>query len=364
MNNKKIKHAVLLTLIAVSIILTSCGAGTTDRLSAAEEEAIKDYVMSSYFMLRGDEALAESRAAWPAHVTELAFPEPGLMTTSPKQNYPEKGQRTTVTIVPTAVTDLYFVTNVTTYPKREDSIVKTTESYYVKDNDTTGIYGTYDSADLLWDTDSNSQDFNKRIQFETEYSNGTIRYEKVIANTIGDSTQYAAFDIDGDLTFPAANNPDGTWSPATDSNALYSSMVSYIQEEGSALDVWSDYKLIIGTRYYTEHGSNPSKPNKTSVSYEKVIERKEAELSLSDKISIYIMRLFNDAPADMIYPGETLSETVIRYEILSNNQKTVNTQSTLYDSTDGTSVVTFTANYVEAEDGSVTSAGEPVATYY
>ena len=361
MNNKKIKHAVLFTLVAVSIILTSCGAGTTGRLTAAEEEAFKDYVMSSYFMLRGDEALAESRAAWPAHVTELSFPEPGLITTSTKQNYPEKGQRTTVSIVPTSVTNLYFVTNETTYPKREDSIVKTTESYYVKD---VAPIGTYDSADLLWNTDSNSQDFNKRIQFETEYSNGTVRYEKVEANTVEDSIQYAAFDIDGDLTFPAANNPDGTWSPATDANALYSSMVSYIQEEGSALNVWSDYKLIIGTRYYTEHGSNPSKPDKTSVSYEKVIERKEAELSVSDKISIYIMRLFNDAPADMIYPGETLSETVIRYEILSNNQKTVNTQSTLYDYADGTSVVTFTANYVEAEDGSVTSAGEPVATYY
>jgi hypothetical protein len=355
----KLKILPVLLILTAAAIFTSCGTGTTPMLSVLEEKAFEDFVMSSYFIQRGDEAIAESRSAWPAHSIPLTFPAAGATTTAEKNNFPEKGQVTAVTIEPSGFPDIYLVTNVTTYIKRKDSISTTTESYYVKD---VATIGTFNEDDLLWNLDTGmpgTQDFNKRQTYITEYTNGTTRYEKVEATTTEDSIKYQAFDIGGSLTFPAAT----TWSPTTDATANYSSMVSYIQEEGSAFNFWSDYKIIIGTRYYTEHGADPTKPEKTSVTYEKVIERIASESSLADKISAYASRLFDDSPTDVVYPGETLAQTVIRYKITTNNKKTVNTRTQVFDNNDGTSVVTFNATYEESEDGTVTSPGDPVATY-
>ena len=370
----KIKIIPLLIIVAAVLLISSCGEGFTDRLTVDETKSLENYVMSSYFILRGDEALAESRAAWPAHTVELTFPSAGSTTIRTKNNYPEKGQRTTVTITPHAsIADVYLVENRTTYPRREEVIDYTVESYYVKDatpGDTAGGVitpdGTFDAADFLWDITDDEADFNKRIKFETSYLDGTTRYETVESNTTqaeidGGDLKYSVFDINGSLDFPAPNG-SGTWAPSTDATANYSSMVTYQQEEGSALDFWSDYKIIIGTRYYTEHG-DINRPTKTSVSYERVISRKTEDSDLSTKISAFFERLFSGGSDSTIYPGETLAETVIRYEIQPNGKKKVNTETQVFDTNDGTSIVTFTAAYEEDENGIVTKTGTPVAVY-
>ena len=365
---KKITIPILI-LSAAAVLLSSCGEGTTDRLTAAEVEAIESYVMSSYFMLRGDAELAESRAAWD-YTKEVQLPAEGQTTTALSKNYPEKGQETNVSItVHNAANSVYKVVNVTTYPK-QDSIVSTTESYYIKDNGD-GYLNKTDAvtADYICDEngDTSAANSNSRIEFETLYADGNIRYEIIEANTNdGSNIKYAAFDIDGALTFPEPNQPDGeTWAPEEDTDAIFSSMVSYQQVEGSALDVWNDYKMIIGTRYYTEDGTNLNKPHKTSVSYEKVIERKADDLDAGEKIVLFLNRLFSDEPAGMAFPGETLAETVIRYEIKENSgKKTINTQTEIYDGNIGASVVTFKATYETADDGTVLQSGLPVATYY
>ena len=347
------------------LLISSCGEGTYNSLTVSEIKSVEDYVMSSYFLLRGDASLADSRTAWPAHTLPLSFPAAGSTKTSTKQNFPEKGQRTTVTITPTGTADVYKVVNVTTYPNREEVIESTTESYYVKDITTPGVDlnpdEIYDENDLLWDVDSDAQDFNARIKYETAYMDGTVRYEDVYATTTEDSILYAAFDINGSLSFPEPDG-NGTWAPADDPSALYSSMVTYQQQEGSIFDFWSDYKIIIGTRYYTEHGDS-AKPTKTSVTYERIIERSTEDSTLEERIDGFFERLFSGDPTSGVYAGETLTETVIRYEILPNNKKTVMTESEIFDSNNGASIVTFTAHYEEDENGVITYSGEPVAVY-
>ena len=355
--NKKVLLKTVPALIVFAVLLASCGTGTTSRLTVAEENAIKDYVMSSYFMLRGDDAITESsKAAWPAHTDEIDFPAAGQSITKKKSNYPERGQKTVVTITTTGTTNIYFVENVTSYPKRKSSIVKTTESYYVKDSNTDG---RYTDADQIWDTQKDEANFNKRETFETEYNNGYIRKETVEKTTTQDNIKFAAFDINGDLSFPAPNS-NGIYIPPTDANANYSSMVSYIQEEGNTYSFWSDYKLIVGTRYYTEHGSG-SNVEKTSVSYEKVIERKSSFLNFFNFLGALLKKLFNDDYDELSGAGVKLSETVIRYKIDTNGRKTIKTDTKVFDKADQSTVVKFKADYEEAADGSVSKSGEPVS---
>ncbi len=355
MKRIKITGPISLTiLIIAAVIITSGCNGTTDRITV--EQA--DYLLSSYYMLRGDDEIAESRAAWPAYTDSITLPTDSTPATGRKNNYPEKGQKTDVTIEKTLVTNVYKVSSVTTYPKK-DSISSTTEVYFILDADEDGVYT---SADYICDSAGTRND-NLRSTFQTEYDNGTIRYEEIIATTAdGLSSNYAEFDINGELSFPTPDS-DGNWAPADDGTgtATWSSMVSYIQEEESGFWIWTNYRLITGTRYYTEITSG-SDITKTSVSYEKCIERDSSNQSTSDNIIVFLKRLFNDNTTDLDYAGATLSETVIRYEILPTGKKTVNS-NTLVKDQDSSTIVTFTAAYEEEADGSITSAGTPVAAY-
>ncbi len=348
----KYRFLSILLILTAAVIFTSCGTGSTGYLTAAEEEAFEDYVLSSYFMLRGDEAIAESRAAWDYTVTVTLPTAVDGTTTKTSNNYPEKGQKTTVTLTKTAVTDVYFVSNITTYPSRA-SISQTEENYYIKD-DGDGIYNT---ADSICEADG-TLNGKYRETFLTTFADGTTRQEQIDAILSEDSINYAEFSIDGALTFPAANNDDGTWSPA-EGDADWSSMVSYEQTEGNTYSLWSSYKNILGVRYYTEQGTT-----RTSVTYERMIVRNTDALSTRDNLTAFISRLFSSDPdGNTVYPGETLTETVIRKKISGNKKTQVETSSTVYDSTGGT-VVTFTASYETADDGTVISTGAPVASYY
>ncbi len=349
MTNRYKTSLLAIFLVITALLFASCGEGTTGRLSTDEVKTIEDYLLSSYFMLRGDAELADSRAAWD-YTKEVLLPATdGATTTSKSNNYPEKGQNTNVTITGKDVgNNIYTVVNVTTYP-RQDAIVSTTESYYIKDNGD----GYLNNHDSICEADG-TINTNYRIAFETEYADGSIRYEKVAANTLdGSNLQYAPFDINGDLVFPSGT----TYTPPADTDANYSSMVNYVQEYGDPLNFYSDYTIIVGTRYYTEHG-DLTKPTKTSLAYERTFTREAAVQNLDTKISALTDYLFSGA--DFVIKA---SETVIRYEIRPNGKKTVKTKTQLLDEITGGSIVTFTANYETDDSGTVISSGAPVAVY-
>ena len=364
----KFKLSSILTISFSVLILLSCGEGTYNNLTASEITTIEDYVMSSYFLQRGDATLADSRTAWNALETkyQLSFPAAGATTTAKRSNYPENGQVTNVTINPVdGQSDIYKVECITTYPKREDSIIRTVESYYIRDTDTDGIYTIADN--IL--NDSYENDSNYRIEYFTEYSNDTVRYEQVMANTYDNSSDihYAAFDIDGSLDFPEPET-DGSWSPdpftgtADETALVYSSMVSYIQEEGSPLEFWSEYKLIIGNRYYTETPDG-NKTTATSVSYERVFQVDAFNFNMEVLYS-YLTENYDDIYRLSGLPGITLSETVIRSEVSPNSKKKiVNTRTKIVDYNDESTIVTFEANYEMNDDGVVIKTGIPIATY-
>lgn len=346
----KYRFLSILLILTAAVIFTSCGTGSTGYLTVAEEETYEDYVLSSYFMLRGDEAIAESRAAWD-YTVEVPLPTTVDVSSS---NYPEKGQKTTVSAVATATANVYLVTNITTYLQR-DSILKTEESYYLLDDGD----GSYNTADQICDA-TGTPDPTAREKFVTTFKDGTTREEKIV-ETFGSGTGYAEFEITGDLTFPTPE-ADGTWAPP-EGAAGWSSMVIYEQVEGNNYSLWDSYKNIMGVRYYTEQGTGSSLV-RTSVTYERMIIRDAEGLSAMDNLLAFTTRLFSDDPdSNTVYPGETLTETVIRTKLSGNKKKQMETDSIVYDD-GGNIVIKFTASYETADDGSVISTGEPVATYY
>lgn len=347
----------VLLILTAAVIFTSCGAGTTERLTTAEEQLFEDYVLSSYFMQRGDDALPESRAAWD-YTKEVILPTGSTPTSGTSMNYPEKGQKTVVTVEKTGTADVYKLTNLTTYPKREDSILKTEEVYYIKDNGD-GYLNKIGATtpDVICTSDGTAAPL-ARETFTTTFTNGKTREEKINAVLgTGITTGYAEFPIDGPLTFPTPI-ADGTWAPAA-GDADWSSMVIYEQVEGNSYSLWSSYKNIMGVRYYTEQGTV-----RTSVTYERMIVRDAETLSAMDNLTAFLSRLFSDNPdSNTLYPGETLTETVIRKKISGTKKTQINTSSTVYTA-EGTKAITFTASYETTDDGTVISAGEPVAVYY
>ena len=374
--NKKI-ILIMLAATAAAAILTSCGEGTTSRLTAAEVEDYEEYIMSSYFIERGDAALPESRTAWD-YTYELQYPAAGGTTTATSNNYPEKGQRTTVTITPVeALADVYKVVNLTTYDRR-NSIDHTTESYYVKDTNSDGYLtkaigdGTY-ATDPICDADGNENSLY-RSEFTTVFDDGTERNETIYANSNADggSVSYAMFDIDDPLVFPNPDesstlgggqfNGDNTeWSPGTGA-ADWSSMVTYDQSIKYDLWIWTYTKHMIGVRYYTEQTVSTKKV-KTSVAYERTI----ATLADSTDVGVYgewFQRFFSVRNTSDTGSADntTYTETVIRKRIEGSKKTQINSQSNVYDQT-GASIVTFTANYETDDDGVVLSSGAPVAAY-
>ena len=365
----KIKLLTIILIIAAAVF-TSCGAGISDRLTSAEVEAYEDYIMSSYFILRGDASLPESRAAWD-YTAEILLPADGQTKTATSNNYPEKGQSTTVTISRDASWEagVYKVVNFTTYPKR-DSIISTTESYYIKDGGdgylVKDIGGGFYSSDPICDL-SGTVNSLARIEFKTIYADGTERDEVIIAtkDPTGGSVSYADFDINSPLVFPVEGDTStwggGTlaadeWSPAADAGAVWSSMIAYNQTVAFDFLFWNFSSQIIGVRYYTENSAGL----RTSVTYERVI-------GITTALAQYIDwsdKLFNGRNKDYIgtAEGTTYTETVIRTSIDANLKKTIKTSSQVYDEA-GAGIVNFTANYAEDENGVVTSSGAPVAVY-
>ncbi|MBI9106258.1 MAG: hypothetical protein JEZ04_05885 [Spirochaetales bacterium] len=357
MTDKNIlKSTILILIISAVLVFSGCGAASSNLLTVAEKEAFEDYVMSSYFILRGDDALAVSRTAWDYTVEVILPTDIATPTTATSVNYPEKGQKTVVTITKTATLNVFKVSNLTTYPNR-DSINNSLEVYYIlNDGDT-----TYDTGDEICTSDG-TVDPLARESFVTTFADGTTREEKINAVLgTGITTGYAEFDINGDLTFPTPD-ADGIWTPP-EGAAEWSSMVIYEQVEGNTYSLWSSYKNIMGVRYYTEQGSGSSLV-RTAVTYERMITRDADTLSAMDNLTAFIGRLFSSDPgSNTVYTGETLTETVIRTRLSGNKKKQMETNSTVFD-TGGSAIINFTASYETADDGTVISTGAPVAVYY
>ena len=360
-------------LIVTAVLATSCGEGSTDRLTAAEVAAYQNYIMSSYYMARGDEALPESRAAW--DYTETITLPGDDETTEPvtSRNYPEKGQKTTVTITRDGswAADVYKVVNVTEYPK-QDSITSTTESYYIKDYPSGSPDGIYDAGVDPICKETGTLDPLERIEFTTVFDDKTKRKE--IIESVYPTVSFDEFDIDGPLVFPVSNdsntwgggtfNEDGDeWTPGStpaEVNTNWSSVVSYDQTMDESNYFWTKTTRIIGIRYYTEQDDSDIR---TSVTYERTIETTSETEDLSD-FAILIKKLFQGRNEDFANTteGTTYTETVIRTRIEGNKKKKVNSESRVYDE-GGQTIVTFIAKFAEDENGLVTSSGAPVVVY-
>ena len=228
-------------------------------------------------------------------------------------DYPETGQNTVFTVQDMSATlaNLYKVTAVTSYPVWETDIVSFKETYYVLDDGDT----VYDTDDQITDN-TGAVDPLYREVFQADYADGSVRYYQLAeTHDSGDSTGYAAFDINDSLTFPA-----GDWSP-TAQTANWSSKVIYAQYFNKTWLFWrKDNKILVGARYYTEHGT-VSDPTKTSVSYERMVYLTNADTSnlknnAKEAVADYVDYLFNGGNAPALLDSLTLAETVIRYQIL------------------------------------------------
>ena len=368
----KIKFLPILVIITL-VLLSSCGAGTTDRLTIADTEAFEDYILSSYFMQRGDDIIPESRAAWD-YTKPVTLPAEGETSSSVTKNYPESGQTTTVTISKEASmpANVYKVENITTYPSR-DALHHTTESYYILDYPDGSPDGIYTSDDPICESDGDVNPLS-RESFVTVYDNGLERSEKIVATKSSSAgpegaVNYADFDINDTLRFPDPDdstthgggnfNVEGTeWSPGANPAAVWSSMVSYDQEVNYNYNKWTYTYHIIGIRYYTENSDDL----RTSVTYQRGIATSSASESFSNhsnwRARLYSIRNSKKEDASKT----TYIETVIRTQLTGSENKKVKMKSYTYGE-DSASIVTFTADY-EEDKGEIVKPGRPVAAYF
>ncbi len=366
MTKKKIIFSILLIIIAV--VFTSCGAGTTDRLTAEEIEDYENYIISSYFMLRGDQELPQSRAAWDYN-TEVNFPTVTEYTTKTKNNYPESGQYTTVKLEKTSNADVYKVTNATYYPG-SNGIHKTIESYYVKDRsaDPNVPDGIFKQAEDIICKFDGTPDPKSRIEYRTVYSDKSERIgiiQKVFPNV-----KYAEFDINGTLEYPDSNdqstwgggsfNDEGVWIPGPSidgDNTQWSSMTSYDHITTKKIKRKIYTKHLFGARYYTEQGSLAGGDLvRTSVSYERTI----VTTSQSGSQNGGHQLLYYDKDSDEL--SGIYAQTVIRTRIENNGSKIVKMDSVLFDNK-GSKKINIKAEFEKDADGSIIKEGKPKVYY-
>ncbi len=365
MTKKQMIFSIL--LITIAVVFTSCGAGTTNRINTAEIEDYENYIMSSYFMLRGGEELPKSRAAWD-YTTPVAFPTGSEPATATKNNYPESGQQTTVKLEKTTENDVYKVTNTTIY-NGFTCITNTIESYYVKDqgDGTVTPDGIFNQAeDPICEADGTINPL-ARIEFKTSFDDGTERNETIHA--VFGGGKYAEFNIYDSLRFPNSSDPD-TWGGGTLQNGLWapgegdsdwSSMVTYDQTVKYKLYFWTYSKRIIGVRYYTEQGTGENAV-KTSVTYERTIARYN-----DDPIGDYnnwrkLLYQNRNLSQNSTFEDTVYTETVIRTKIDADGWKRVRSASMIYDNA-GTEKLEFTAEFEKDAEGNIIKEGKPQISY-
>ncbi len=311
---------ILLLLSAVLFAgLAACRPASVDQVTEEDVQGLRDYVLSSYYMLKGDANLSggisAGRATVPVHTDPQASFSGGT-----KRDYPELGQLTTWTVEDRG-SGIYKITVLTEYANN-GAIDYTEEVYYVKDEaDVNAVTGTWGTEDPVVQPDGSRNDIY-RDKFITVFKDGSIRYEELemtnfYAAHIGadNPAQYAAFGPPADAEIPASEAAAVT----TDATANFSSKVNYQQEVFKQFAFWNVLnKVVVGTRYYTEHG-DPAAPVRTSISYERTIERENKGLG-------GLMQLLKAAlydPSTLDIENATLAQTVIWYKIDTDGTKEI-----------------------------------------
>lgn len=328
---RKIYTILIVTLLAGTLFfgLASCRPATVDQVTEEDVQGLRDYVLSSYYMMKGDANLSAGLSAGRATVPVHTDPQPSF-SGGTKKDYPELGQVTTWTVDDQG-SNVYKVTAVTDYANN-GAIDYTEEIYYVKDvpadtQNTPGdasddVLGTWGTEDPVVQPDGEVNNIY-REKFITVFKDGSVRYEEIETNTshaqasgAEDPVKYAAFEAPADVKIPASEAEAVT----TDTDALYSSKVNYQQEVFKKFAIWNVLnKVVVGTRYYTEHGSDPANPVQTSVSYERTIEREKK--GLGGLIKFLRAALYD--PSTLEIDNATLAETVIWYKIDTDGTKTI-----------------------------------------
>lgn len=326
----KRRNIFIIGLVLITALLTGflgCRPAGYEDVSEEDLQGLRDYVVSSYYILKGNEnlsaGLSAGRATVPVHTDPLTSFRSGTKT-----DYPEIGQTTTWTVEDRG-NNVYKITAVTTYDTN-DAIEYTEEIYYVKDElDTQDTADTSDDVLGTWGTEDpvvapdGSVDNLHRDKFITVFKDGSIRYEEIDTNTthaqaVGadDPVKYAAFEEPADAEIPASEDDVLT----TYEDAFYSSKVSYQQEVFKRFAFWNVLnKVIIGTRYYTETGDDYTNPVRTSISYERTVER--SSRGLGGIIKLLKEGLYD--PSSLDIDDATLAETVIWYKIDTDGDKSI-----------------------------------------
>ena len=318
---RTIYRVCLAVVLVGGLFLVGCPPADYSEVSDEDIQGLKDYVLTSYYMLKGEQDLSSGsvgRATVPVHNTELlpsvSFTEAG----GSLSDYPEKGQTTSWTVEAQGDA-IYKITSTTEYASR-DAIDSTEEIYYVKDENGDG---QWTDADPLVKPDG-TEDNLYREKFVTVFDTGDTRYVVIDENTTqgiadGETVKYKTFEIDGSLEFP-----EGDWAPTEDTSAQYSSKVTYQQEVSKRFLFWNVInKVIVGARYYTEHDDGSGGVVQTSVSYERAVEYDQRDLG-GAYIRDLIQELFKPGSGSYSSRVEpTLSETVIRYKIDPEGNKTI-----------------------------------------
>lgn len=314
---RTIYRVCLAVVLVGGLFFAGCRPADYSEVSDEDIQGLKDYVLTSYYMLKGEQDLSSGsvgRATVPVH-NETLLPSVSFSeTTGSLDNYPETGQ-TTSWIVEAQGDGIYKITSTTKYASRE-AIDYTEEIYYVKDENGDD---QWTEADPLVKPDG-TVDNLYREKFVTVFENGSTRYVEIEENTTDDPTvTYAAFDINDSLEFP-----EGDWAPTDGTSAQYSSKVTYQQEVSKRFAFWNVMnKVIVGARYYTEHDDGSGGVVQTSVSYERAVEYDQRDLG-GAYIRDLIQELFKPGSGSYSSRVEpTLSETVIRYKIDPEGNKTI-----------------------------------------
>jgi hypothetical protein len=326
-------------LISLSALLLFTGCSTD-----AEDTAGTDYLLAGYYMIAGeavalpDDAAGASRASVPVHQTEWStrtFQQ--WIDASPTKinNYPERGQKTYVTVSESGTANIYFVSSRTEYPKKEDLFDYYLEEYFVEDTNVAddAADGNWTVADVTVKDDKTTRDSKARIIMEVHFQDGSIRKEWIYDDSTGAASQsdyYAHFDIDGDLTIPT----DTSWVPpaATTGDGMeWSSKVYYYQKIESYISwFYKENKETFGVRYYTfsDDVADDNKYHSSTLTFENTLTRKVSSWGDSDWGGI-LDWVFGGSSSSTSgsSSGDTLAETVVREQITENNKKTVNSQT-------------------------------------
>ena len=308
-------HNIFLILFSLTILIyTGCSSDTSDNSG-------EDYLLAGYYMIAGDEIpLADdSRATAPVHQADYSTMTFDQWIAAPAfqiTNYPERHQKTYITVTATAVADVYFVSSRTEYPNKGEIIDYYLEEYYVKDEGD----GIWNNADSIIDSSENVDPYF-RTTMEVHFKDGSIRKEWIddIFPGVGyvGTADYQYFPIDGDMTIPADD------SFLTSDSSVWSSKVYYYQKVVSPIGYFDIGNIeIFGVRYYSQFDTLPKQKSST-LAYEKVLSRTNAILDTTTNPTLdsYIFGSDNG--------GRILAQTVVRENISENGKKDAVTRSVI-----------------------------------